>query len=76
MNEQERKDTAAAFAQLALGDPNMECKVTEVTEFGITGTVVPRSGPLTTFNITAKRAPVDDQPQRTPDSDHDYPEKD
>jgi hypothetical protein len=34
--------TAAAFAQVALGDPSMKCVVTSVTEFGVTGTVVPR----------------------------------
>jgi hypothetical protein len=34
--------TATAFAQIALGDPSMKCVVTSVTEFGTTGTVVPR----------------------------------
>jgi len=35
--------TAAAFAQVAQGDPSMKCVATGVTEFGsITGTVVPR----------------------------------
>lgn len=33
---------AEAFAECALGDPSMKCVATGVTEFGTTGTVVPR----------------------------------
>lgn len=43
--QQSRSDqswASAAFAQAALGDPSMKCVATGVTEFGITGTVVPR----------------------------------
>ena len=33
---------AETLADIALGDSTMKCVVTEVTEFGTTGTVVPR----------------------------------